>query len=177
MPRSLARDVLRRLPAQRRHPATTGRPVAFGATGTAPCKGEAEAGSTAPVHPEAVRCTGCVALTERARLIGVPPVPRHPIAVPGEDKMNRNDLVSHVAAETSVTRVGAERMVAAVFSAIGDALARDEPATIAGFGKFIMRSRAGRQGRNPQTGEPVAIAASRAPSFKAAKALRDAVNG
>ena len=91
--------------------------------------------------------------------------------------MNRNDLVSHVAAETSVTRVGAERMVAAVFSAIGNALARDEPVTIAGFGKFVMRSRAGRQGRNPQTGEPVAIAASRAPSFKAAKALRDAVNG
>ena len=64
--------------------------------------------------------------------------------------MNRNDLVSHVAAEMSVTRVGAERMVVAVFSAIGDALARDEPVTIAGFGKFVMRSRAGRQGRNPQ---------------------------
>ena len=91
--------------------------------------------------------------------------------------MNRNDLVSHVAAETSVTRASAERMVAAVFSAIGDALARDEPVTIAGFGKFVMRSRAARQGRNPATGEPVAIAASRAPSFKAAKALRDAVNG
>ena len=91
--------------------------------------------------------------------------------------MNRNDLVSHVAAETSVTRVGPERMVAAVFSAIGDVLAPDEPVTIAGFGNFVMRSRAGRQGRNPQSGEPLAIAASRAPSFKAAKALRDAVNG
>ena len=50
-------------------------------------------------------------------------------------------------------------------------------ATIAGFGKFVIRSRAARRGRNPQTGEPVAIVASRVPSFKAAKALRDAVNG
>ena len=91
--------------------------------------------------------------------------------------MNKNDLVSHVAAETSATRATAERMVGAVFSAIADALARDEPVAIAGFGKFVIRGRAARQGRNPQTGEPVAIAASRVPSFKVAKALRDAVNG
>ena len=91
--------------------------------------------------------------------------------------MNKAELASHVAAETSATRAAAERMVGAVFSAIGDALARDEPVAIAGFGKFAVRSRAARTGRNPQTGEPVDIAASRAPSFKAAKALRDAVNG
>ena len=90
--------------------------------------------------------------------------------------MNKAELASHVAAETSVTRADAERMVEAMFSAIGDALARDEPVAIAGFGKFAVRSRAARSGRNPQTGEPVAIAASKAPSFKAAKALRDAVN-
>ena len=90
--------------------------------------------------------------------------------------MNKNDLVSHVAAETSATRATAERMVGAVFSTIGDALARDEPVA-AGFGKFVICGRAARQGRNPQTGEPVAIAASKVPSFKAAKALRDAVNG
>ena len=72
--------------------------------------------------------------------------------------MNKNDLVSHVAAETSATRATAERMVGAVFSAIGDALARDEPVAIPGFGKFVIRGRAARQGRNPQTGEPVAIA-------------------
>ena len=100
-----------------------------------------------------------------------------PIAVQGEAKMNKNELVSHVAAETSATRATAERMVGAVFSAIGDALARDEPVAIAGFGQFVIRDRAARQGRNPQTGEPVAIAASKVPSFKAAKALRDAVSG
>ena len=68
-------------------------------------------------------------------------------------------------------------MVAAVFSTIGDALARDDVVTIAGFGKFTTRSRAARTARNPRTGEPVAVAASTVPSFKAAKAPRDAVNG
>ena len=85
--------------------------------------------------------------------------------------MNKNELVSHVADETSATRATAERMVGVVFSAIGDALARDEPVAIAGFGKFVIRGRAARRGRNPQTGEPVAIAASKVPSFKAAKAF------
>ena len=137
----------------------------------------AEAGSTKPVRPETARTPGCVAFAETARLTGTRAVSRNPIAVQGEAKMNKNDLVSHVAAETSATRATSERMVGAVFSAIGDALARDEPVAIAGFGQFVIRDRAARQGRNPQTGEPVAVAASKVPSFKAAKALRDSVNG
>ena len=67
-------------------------------------------------------------------------------------------------------------LVGAVFSTIAYALARDETVVIAGFGKFDVRTRAARTGRNPQTGATVAIAASRVPSFKPAKALRDAVN-
>jgi len=90
--------------------------------------------------------------------------------------MNKAELVSHVAVETSNTSAAAERMVGAVFSAIVDALARDEPVAIAGFGKFVVRGRAARQGRNPRTGEPVAVLASKVPSFTPAKALRDAVN-
>ena len=90
--------------------------------------------------------------------------------------MNRTALVSQVATRTSLPRADAERVVAAVFSAIADALAADQPVAIAGFAKFTVRRRPARQGRNPRTGEPVAIAASRVPSFKAAKALRDAVN-
>ena len=90
--------------------------------------------------------------------------------------MNKHELVSHVAAATPVTRAVAERLVGVVFSTIADALAREEPVTIAGFGKFATRSRAARTGRNPRTGESVAIAASRTPSFKPAKTLRDAVN-
>ena len=74
-----------------------------------------------------------------------------------------------------MTRAAADRVVGAVFSAIADALVRDETVAITGFGKFTVRSRAARQGRNPQTAEPVAIAAFRVPSFKPAKALCDAV--
>ena len=90
--------------------------------------------------------------------------------------MNKAELVSHVAAETSTIRADAERMVGAVFPAIAAALARDEPVAIAGFGKFTVRGRAARQGSNPRTGEPVAVPASKVPSFKPAKTLRDAVN-
>ena len=90
--------------------------------------------------------------------------------------MTKAELVSHLAAETSTTKAAAERMVGSVFSAIADALAREEPVAIAGFGKFTVRARAARQGHNPRTGEPVAVPASKVPSFKPAKALRDAVN-
>ena len=90
--------------------------------------------------------------------------------------MNKAEFVSHVAAETTTTQAADERLVSSVFSAIADALARDEPVAIAGFGKFAVRSCAARKGRNPQTGEIVAVPASKVPSFKPAKALRDAVN-
>ena len=63
----------------------------------------------------------------------------------------------------------------AVFSAITGALAREETVTIAGFGTFATKRRPARQGHNPRTGESIAIAASKAPSFKAGKSLRDAV--
>ena len=90
--------------------------------------------------------------------------------------MNKAQLASLVAAETSTTRAVAERMVGAAFCVIADALARDETVAIAGFGKFAVRSREARQGRNPRTGEPVPVPASTVPTFKPAKALRDAVN-
>ena len=78
--------------------------------------------------------------------------------------MNKAELVSHVAAETSTTMAAADRVLDAVLSAIADALARDEPVAIAGFGTFTVRGRAARQRRNPQTGQPVALPASKVPS-------------
>ena len=90
--------------------------------------------------------------------------------------MNKAEFVSHVATETSTIKAAAEWMVGAVFSAIADPPARDQPVAIAGFGKLAVRGRAARQGRNPRTGEPVAVPMSKVPSFKLAKALRDAVN-
>ena len=89
--------------------------------------------------------------------------------------MTRTELSARVAA-TSLSKADAAAAAGAVFSTIADALARGETVTVAGFGKFATRDRAARTGRNPRTGEAVAIAASRVPGFKAGKALRDAVN-
>ena len=89
--------------------------------------------------------------------------------------MNKSELAAHVAAQTALSRAQAERTVDAVFSAIGEALAGGECVVIAGFGAFTTKERGARKGRNPRTGETIAIAASRAPAFKAGKALRDAV--
>ena len=89
--------------------------------------------------------------------------------------MKKSELLSHVAIETSLSKAQAERVVDAVFSAIGDALASGESVVIPGFGTFATKTRAARQGRNPRTGESLTIAASKVPSFKAGMTLRDAV--
>ena len=89
--------------------------------------------------------------------------------------MKKSDISNHVAADTSLSKADAEGAVNAVLSAISDALARGESVTIAGFGTFSVKDRPERTGRNPRTGETITIAASRTPSFKAGKTLRDAV--
>ena len=90
--------------------------------------------------------------------------------------MNKSDIAGHVAGRANVGRSAAGDAVDAVFEAIGEALARGEDVRIAGFGSFGTRSRPARTGRNPRTGESLNIAASTAPTFKAGKPLRDAVN-
>ena len=90
--------------------------------------------------------------------------------------MNKSDIVSRVAAQSSLSRAAADSVVNAVFTAIGDGLAQDEAVAIAGFGTFSIKKRSARSGRNPRTGEPITIAASSVPGFKASKALRDAVS-
>ena len=90
--------------------------------------------------------------------------------------MNKAELGARLATEFSLTRATADRMLGAVFAAIGESLANEEPVSIAGFGTFSITARPARQGRNPRTGETIPIAASRTPAFKAGKALRDAVN-
>lgn len=90
--------------------------------------------------------------------------------------MNRAELASRIAADLSLTRADADRVVAAVFAAIGDALAEDDTVSIAGLSMFSTKARPSRRGRNPRTGEAIDIAASRAPAFKAGKTLREAVN-
>ena len=90
--------------------------------------------------------------------------------------MKKSDISSHVAGQASLSKAVADSAVNAVFSAISDALAKEETVTVAGFGTFSTKRRPSRQGRNPRTGESITIAASKVPSFKAGKTLRDAVN-
>ena len=89
--------------------------------------------------------------------------------------MNKSKLATRVAAATSLPKATADRTVGILFSIFTEALASGETVTIAGLATFETRNRDPRQGRNPLTGEPIAIAASTAPSFKAGRSLRDAV--
>lgn len=90
--------------------------------------------------------------------------------------MRKSDIAARVVDRTGMSRADAAGAVDAVFEAVAEALARREQVRIAGFGLFTTRSRAARAGRNPRTGEPVAVAASTAPTFRPARALREAVN-
>ena len=90
--------------------------------------------------------------------------------------MKRTELDANVAATTSLSNSDAASAVSVVFETIAEALGQCESATIAGFGTFTTRDRAAREGRNPRTGETIAIAPSRTPLFKAGRLLRDAVN-
>ena len=88
---------------------------------------------------------------------------------------NKKDLIAKVAEATELTKKDSEVAVNAVFAAVSDYLAAGEKVQLIGFGNFEVRDRAERQGRNPQTGEPLTIAATKVPVFKAGKALKDAV--
>jgi nucleoid DNA-binding protein len=88
--------------------------------------------------------------------------------------MNKADLVNEVA-KVVKTKKEAQAAVDRVFSAITGALKRGQTVTLVGFGTFKVQQRKARQGRNPQTGAPLHIAARKAPRFVAGKALKDAV--
>ncbi len=90
--------------------------------------------------------------------------------------MNKSELVEAVAAATNSSKSEAQASVDAVINAITDALKKGEKVSLTGFGTFEVRNRAARTARNPQTGETIQVKASKAPAFKAGKALKDAVN-
>ena len=87
---------------------------------------------------------------------------------------NKQDLIAKVAEATELTKKDSAAAVDAVFASIEEFLAAGEKVQLIGFGNFEVRERAARQGRNPQTGETISIAASKVPAFKAGKALKDA---
>ena len=90
--------------------------------------------------------------------------------------MNKVDLVSAVAKQAELSKKDAGLAVEAVFDAISEALEKGDKFQLIGFGTFDVSERAAREGRNPRTGETMKIAASKAPRFKAGKALKDRVN-
>ena len=90
--------------------------------------------------------------------------------------MNKVDLVSAVAKQAELSKKDAGLAVEAVFDAISEALEKGDKVQLIGFGTFDVSERVAREGRNPRTGETMKIAASKAPRFKAGKALKDRVN-
>ncbi len=90
--------------------------------------------------------------------------------------MNKRELGEAVGGAFGGNKAMGEAAVDAVVGAITASLAKGEKISIAGFGNFEVRDRPARTGRNPRTGEPVQIEAKKAPAFKAAKGLKDAVN-
>ena len=89
--------------------------------------------------------------------------------------MNKTQLAEIVAAKASIKKKDADAVVSAIFDSISDALAAGEKVQIFGFGSFEVKQRAARVGRNPRTKEEITIAATKAPVFKAGKALKDSV--
>ena len=89
--------------------------------------------------------------------------------------MNKQDIVKNVAATLEATQKDAAKYVDAVFTTIKDAMVDGESVNIAGFGKFEVVEKDECQRRNPQTGESIMVAAHKAPKFKAATALKEAV--
>ncbi len=89
--------------------------------------------------------------------------------------MVKQDLVGKVADMAGLTKVDSAKALDSLVSAISSALKRGEKVTWTGFGTFEVRSRAARMGRNPQTGAPLHINASKTPAFKAGKGLKDSV--
>lgn len=89
--------------------------------------------------------------------------------------MTKADLIAKVADGAGMTKVDAGKAVDAIASVVTAALKKGEKVTWTGFGTFEVRPRAARMGRNPQTGQPLHIPASKTPAFKAGKSLKDAV--
>ncbi len=90
--------------------------------------------------------------------------------------MNKTQLIDVVATKTGMKKAQAEAAVNAVNEAIVEALVAGDKVQLIGFGTYEVKERAARDGRNPKTGEIIKIAASKAPTFTAGKALKDAVN-
>ena len=90
--------------------------------------------------------------------------------------MNKTELIAAIAEKTELSRKDAEKALKAFTEVVEEELKKGGKIQLVGFGTFEVSERAAREGRNPQTGETMQIAASKSPKFKAGKALKDAIN-
>ena len=90
--------------------------------------------------------------------------------------MNKTELIAAISTKAGLTKKDAEKVLKAFTDTVTEELKKGEKVQIVGFGTFEVSERAARDGRNPSTGEPMSIAASKARRFKAGKALKDAIN-
>jgi DNA-binding protein HU-beta len=90
--------------------------------------------------------------------------------------MNKADMIEQIAQAAEVSKSAAERAVDALVASIKTSLKKGDMVTLVGFGTFYVGARQARAGRNPRTGEAIAIKATKVPRFRAGKALKDAIN-
>ena len=90
--------------------------------------------------------------------------------------MNKSELVSAIAEKAAITKKDSEKVLQAFLDTVTEELAKGGKVQLVGFGTFDVSERKAREGRNPQTGKPMKIPASKAPRFKPGKALKDATN-
>ena len=90
--------------------------------------------------------------------------------------MNKTELIAAMAEQTQLSKKDAEAALKAFIDVVSEELKKGEKVQLVGFGTFEVSERAAREGRNPQSGEVMKIAASKAPKFKAGKALKDMLN-
>lgn len=90
--------------------------------------------------------------------------------------MNKSELISMLASKTEMPKKDAEKAVNSFIEIISDSLVKDDKIQLVGFGTFMVKNRPARNARNPRTGEEIRISASKAPVFKAGKALKEKLN-
>ena len=90
--------------------------------------------------------------------------------------MNKAEMIDQIAEAADISKASAGRALDAMLDAITNSLQQADPVSLVGFGTFVVRERAARTGRNPQTGAEIQIAAAKVPAFKPGKALKEALN-
>ena len=90
--------------------------------------------------------------------------------------MNKTELIAAIAEKAEISKKDSEKALKAFIDVVTEQLKNDDKVQLVGFGTFEVSERAAREGRNPQTGKTMKIAACKAPKFKAGKALKDAIN-